>query len=264
VAADRVQAETFNSLFADITPALIQRQGSSRDDYLVIADFDRRHPILRPLGNEWSARFENYWSLLPVEGADVLMQFDSAEPALVERAVGAGRTLLFASSLDLEWNNLALQGLFLPFVHETLRHLAQAENIKRDFEVGTSFNLGGNAPAGIDISATDVNGEPLEFAGDGYSITARQPGFIKATINGNSLNYSINVLAGESNLAKAPVSNLYDRIINPDTSPVQSRQVQTEQLVAELERPQRIWWWILCLAAILILVESIIANRTYR
>jgi hypothetical protein len=262
--ADRVQAESFNALFADITPALIQRQGASRDDYLVIADFDRRHPILRPLGNEWSARFENYWSLLPVEGADVLMQFDSAEPALVERAVGAGRTLLFASSLDLEWNNLALQGLFLPFVHETLRHLAQAENIKRDFEVGTSFNLGGNAPAGIDISATDVNGEPLEFAGDGYSITARQPGFIKATINGNPLNYSINVLAGESNLAKAPVSNLYDRIINPDTSPVQSRQVQTEQLVAELERPQRIWWWVLCLAAILILVESIIANRTYR
>lgn len=262
--ADRVQAESFNTLFADITPALIQRQGMSSDDYLVIADFDRRHPILRPLSSDWSARFENHWSLQPVEDADVLMQFDSAEPALVERAVGMGRTLLFASSLDLEWNNLALQGLFLPFVHETLRHLAQAEDVRRGFEIGASFTLGGNAAAGSDISALDVNGEPLEFSNGTYTVTAREPGFIRATVDGNPLTYSINVLAGESNLAKAPVSNLYDRIINPDTSPVQSRQVRTEQLVAELERPQRIWWWILCLVAILILVEAVIANRTYR
>lgn len=262
--ADRVQADSFNDLFADIAPALIQRRGTSNDDYLVIADFDRRHPILRPLNSEWSARFENHWSLEPIAGADVLMQFDSAEPALVERAVGAGRTLLFASSLDLEWNNLALQGLFLPFVHETLRHLAQAEDIRRDFGIGTSFTLGGNISASSDISALGVNGEPLEFTGDGYTVTARQPGFIRATVDGNPLNYSINVLAGESNLAKAPVSNLYDRIINADTSPVQSRQVRTEELVAELERPQRIWWWILCLVAMLILVESVIANRTYR
>jgi hypothetical protein len=231
---------------------------------LVIADFDRRHPILRPLAGEWSARFENHWSLEAVAGADVLMQFDSAEPALVERAVGAGRTLLFASSLDLEWNNLALQGLFLPFVHETLRHLAQAQEARRSFEIGTSFTLGGNAPAGSDISALDVNGEPLEFIGDSFAVTARQPGFIKATIDGNPLTYAINASAGESNLAKTPVSNLYDRIVNPDTSPVQSRQVRTEQLVAELERPQKIWWWILCLVGLLVLVESVVANRTYR
>lgn len=261
--ADRVQADSFNTLFAEIAPALIQGRGASRDDYLVIADYDRRHPILRPLDSEWSARFENYWSLEAVTDADVLMQFDSAEPALVERAVGAGRTLMFASSLDLEWNNLALQGLFLPFVHETLRHLAQSEEFRRDFEVGTSFTLG-NASTSSDVSALDVSGEPLEFDGDSYSVTARQPGFIMATIDGDTFNYSINVPAGESNLAKAPVSNLYDRIINSDTSPMQSREVQTTQLVAELERPQRIWWWILCLVAILILVESVIANRTYR
>jgi hypothetical protein len=34
--------------------------------------------------------------------------------------------------------------------------------------------------------------------------------------------------------------------------------------VAELERPQRMWWWILCLVGLLILVESVVANRTYR
>lgn len=260
--ADRVDADTFNRLFADIAPARIARPALAIDDYLVIADFDRRHPILRPLDSEWSARFEDHWSLEPMPGADVLMQFDSAEPALVERSVGSGRALLFASSLDLEWNNLALQGLFLPFVHETLRHLAQAENQRREFDIGTSFALGDGASS--DIQATGVNGQQIQFADNNFTITASEPGFILASIDGNPLTYAVNVLAGESNLARAPVSNLYDRIINPDTSPVQSRQVQTQQLVAELERPQRIWWWILCLVAILVLIEAVIANRTYR
>jgi hypothetical protein len=31
-----------------------------------------------------------------------------------------------------------------------------------------------------------------------------------------------------------------------------------------LERPQRVWWWILCLTMLLILTEAFIANRTYR
>lgn len=261
--ADRVEADTFNRLFASFAPARISAQGSNVDDYLVIADFDRRHPILRPLAGEWSARFDDHWSLEPAPDADVLMQFDSAEPALVERVVGQGRTLMFASSLDLEWNNLALQGLFLPFVHETLRHLAQAESASREFDVGNSFSLLAGA-TGSTVSALGVDGEPIEFVDDNYTVTASEPGFIRATVDAAPVTYAINVGAGESNLAKAPVTDLYDRVINPDTNPVQSRQVRTEQLVAELERPQRLWWWILCLVALLVLAEAVIANRTYR
>ncbi|MFK7862983.1 MAG: VWA domain-containing protein [Pseudohongiellaceae bacterium] len=260
--ADRVEAEPFNRLFADIAPARISPKGAGLDDYLVIADFDRRHPILRPLASEWSARFDDHWSLEPAADADVLMQFDSAEPALVERAVGQGRTLLFASSLDLEWNNLALQGLFLPFVHETLRHLARAENASREFQVGDSFSLAVDSPA--TVSALGVRGESLDFLEGNYTVSADAPGFIRATVDGESANYAINVLSGESNFARAPVTDLYDRVINSDTNPIQSRQVRTEQLVSELERPQRLWWWILCLVAILVLMEGLIANRTYR
>lgn len=263
--ADRVDEDVFNSLFADIAPASIRQQADRFDDYLVIADFDRRHPILRPLDSDWSARFEEHWTLEPYEDADVLMQFDSAEPAFVERRVGAGRSLLFASSLDLEWNNLALQGLFLPFVHETLRHLVSAEDSKRDFEIGDSFALLNNAElAGADISVSDVDGQPLQLPDDNATVRATRPGIINASVNGVTSRYAINVLAEESNLAKAPVTNLYDRVINPDTSPVQSRRVRTEQLVAELERPQRVWWWILCLVGILVIAEALIANRTYR
>lgn len=261
---DRVTPEVFNRQFAEISPATIQSRGQlGLDDYLVIADFDRRHPILSPLSSDWSARFQNHWSLLADEDADVLMQFDNTEPALVERSVGEGRVILFASSLDLEWNNLALQGLFLPFVHETLRHLVQQNPKQRAYQVGDTFDMDSSGTA-ASIEATDAAGNAIQFANGNFLATALMPGMINARIDGNPVNFAVNSIPEESNFSRTPVANLYDQIINPDTEPNQSREVRTAQLIEELERPQRVWWWILCLVMLLIVSESLIANRTYR
>jgi hypothetical protein len=260
---DRVNPDVFNRQFETIAPATLQNQDSNGDDYLVIADFDRRHPILRPLDSDWSARFQGHWRLMPNADADVLMQFDNTEPALVERQVGEGKVILFASAMDLEWNNLPLQGLFLPFVHETLRHLVQPELKQRSYQVGDNFSLDPSSQAQA-ISAEDADGNEIQFTNDGFVIEAAMPGFITADIDGESSRFAINILPEESNFARTPVENLYDSIINLDTNPVRSREVQTAQLIEELERPQRIWWWILSLVMALIIAEAIIANRTYR
>jgi hypothetical protein len=259
---DRVEADSFNTLFADVAPAQIQ-PSASVDDYLVIADFDRRHPILRPLDTDWSARFQQYWALQPHPDAEVIMQFDSTEPAFVERKVGAGKAMLFASSLDLEWNNLALQGLYLPFIHETLRHLVQAESGARSFSVGDSFAVG-NPSRNQSVNVTDVDGQETALSSSDLTVIADKPGILIARADNQRTNYAINVLPRESNFGKLPVTNLYDRVINPDTSPIQSREVQTAQMIREIEGPQRIWWWLLCLVGLLVLAEAVIANRTYR
>jgi len=261
---DRVNQELYNRQFGDISPAILQNLDLlSRDDYLVIADFDRRHPILRPLDTDWSARFQGHWSMLPHEEADVLMQFDNTEPALVERKVGDGSIMLFASAMDLEWNNLPLQGLFLPFVHQTLRHLVQPETKQRSYQVGDVFSLEPSGEA-TSVTATDASGDNINFSNDGFVITATTPGLITAEVDGEVIRYAVNVLPEESNFARTAVATIYDAIINPDTNPIQSREVQTAQLIEELERPQRLWWWILSLVMLLVIVEAVIANRTYR
>lgn len=262
--ADQVQAEVFNRQFAPVLPATLTGQGDSGlDDYLVIADFDRRHPVLRPLDSEWSARFQAHWSLNPQSGADVLMRFDNTEPALVERAVGQGKVMLFASSMDLEWNNLALQGLFLPFVHETLRHLVQPEYKQRAYQVGDRIDLNPDAEV-ASVAARGPQGNALPLNSGNAVITASEPGVITAQLDGREVRYAVNILPEESNFARLAPANLYDRIINPETSPIQSREVQTAQMIEELERPQRLWWWILALVMLLLLAEATIANRTYR
>ena len=261
---DRVDPALFNRQFADISPAELSRtEFATAGDYLVIADFDRRHPVFRSLDTDWSARFQDFWGLAPNADADVLMQFDNAMPALVEQEFGEGKVLLFASSMDLEWNNLPLQGLFLPFVHETLRHLVQGEVKRRAYEVGDRFSVDIN-DSGAVAAVRGPDGGAMAFDPENFIVEAGMPGVIRAETGGDGENFAVNTAAAESNLARVAVATLTDSIINPDTDVVRSRDVQMAELVEELERPQRIWWWILLLAMALLLAESVLANRTYR
>ena len=260
---DRVDERAFNQQLGEISPARLEQVGLlGRDDYLVIADYDRRHPILRPLGSDWSARFQGHWRLTPSEDAKVLMQFDNTEAALVEKDVGEGKILLFASSLDLEWNNLALQGLFLPFVHETLRHLVRSEAGQSAYEIGDSINLA-QFVSDAEVAVQDANGRSVSLEANNLQ-RATSPGLFTATSGAVSRRYAVNILPDESNFTRVATSTLYDAVVNPDTSPLQSREAQTAQLIEELENPQRLWWWILTLVMVLLLVEVLVANRTYR
>ncbi|MAK94102.1 MAG: hypothetical protein CMQ69_05775 [Gammaproteobacteria bacterium] len=260
---DRVDGRAFNQQLGEISPARLEQVGLlSRDDYLVIADYDRRHPILRPLGSDWSARFQGHWRLTPSEDAKVLMQFDNTEAALVEKDVGEGKILLFASSLDLEWNNLALQGLFLPFVHETLRHLVRSEAGQSAYEIGDSINLA-QFVSDAEVAVRDANGRSVSLEANNLQ-RATSPGLFTATSGAVSSRYAVNILPEESNFMRVATSTLYDAVVNPDTSPLQSREAQTAQLIEELENPQRLWWWILMLVMALLLLEVLVANRTHR
>ena len=261
---DRVDPVSFNNQFESVAPALLEAQGlPNGNDYLVIADYDRRHPILRPIESDWSARFQGHWRLSPTQDSEVLMQFDNTEPALVERQVGDGSVILFASAMDLEWNNLPLQSLFLPFVHETLRHLVQPELKQKAYSVGDSFSVNLDENAGS-VSARAPNGDEIIFTNTDFITQVSEPGFVTVEAGGAETRFAINTLPEESNFARMPVENLFDSIINPDTNPIKSREVQNAQLAEELEQPQRLWWWILSLVMALVLAEALIANRTYR
>lgn len=261
---DQIVPELFNRQFAGISPASLESPDqASAGDYLVIADYDRRHPVFRSLNTDWPARFQDHWQLNPNAEADVLMQFDNAMPALVEQEIGEGKVLLFASAMDLEWNNLPLQGLFLPFVHETLRHLVQPELKQRSYQVGDRFSVDING-SGVVAGAQGPNGEALEFGNENFVVEAEAPGIIRAQVDGAEQRFAVNTESGESTLSRVAVATLSDAIINPDTDVVRSREVQMAELVEELERPQRIWWWILALVMLLLLAESVLANRTYR
>ncbi len=264
---DQVAAETFNRQFADISPAQLDvaippAQGSG-NDYLLIVDVDRRHPALRPLDLDWSARFEGVWAVNPAVDAQILMRFDNGLPALLEREVEEGRSLMFASPLDLEWSNLPLQGLFVPFMHETLRYLVQPPLKQTAYLVGDLINLDAELTGASVLSIRDTDGAAVSVPSSNPYYTAQRPGIVTVGSEGASY-YAVNIPAAASDLRRTSVADVHDRIINPETRPVQSREVRAAQLMAEMEQPQRLWWWILGMVLLLLLVEGFVANRTYR
>lgn len=100
---------------------------------------DVRHPIFRPFGafaaNLGHVRFTRAWRVNGT-GWYVPARFDDGSPAVLERREGEGRVVLFASDLDRRWNDFPLHPSYVPFVTETLRHIASRRIEPDAFLVG--------------------------------------------------------------------------------------------------------------------------------
>nr|MDQ3420152.1 hypothetical protein [Acidobacteriota bacterium] len=124
-------------------PGTITAAGNPREASFTATD--ARHPIFRPFGalaaNLGQVRFTRAWRLDP-SGWQVPAQFDDGRPAVMERVEGSGRVVLFASDLDRRWNDFPLHPSFVPFVVETLRHVAARRTESDEFILG-------RAPAGV-------------------------------------------------------------------------------------------------------------------
>jgi hypothetical protein len=126
----------------DWRPALsaVEAAGGS----LTLAATDLRHPIVRPFAalaaNLGQVRFERSWRVAS-DGWTVIARFSDGSPALLERSLGRGRVVLFASDLDRRWNDFPLHPAFVPFALETVRYVAGDRRQARE-------HLVADAPAG--------------------------------------------------------------------------------------------------------------------
>jgi hypothetical protein len=109
-----------------------------------VGEVDWDHPafsVFKGTGREGllGARFFRYVLTRPASrkgnGADapkVIAAFDDGAPALVEARRGAGRVLLFTSSVDLEWNDWPIRTSFLPSMQRFAALLAGALEERRE------------------------------------------------------------------------------------------------------------------------------------
>ena len=81
---------------------------------------DYSHPVFEVFsaprsGDVTTARFFRYRPIEPFPDTSVLARFDDGSPALIERQIGNGAVLLWASTVDRFWNDLATKAVYLPF-----------------------------------------------------------------------------------------------------------------------------------------------------
>jgi hypothetical protein len=95
--------------------------------------------VFRPFGGAvtlGNVTFRQALDLTAPETAAVVARYSDGSPALVEEQLGDGRVLVFASDLNDRWNDLPLQPVFVPFVHEMLRYLAAPRSLRTEYFVG--------------------------------------------------------------------------------------------------------------------------------
>ncbi len=270
--ADRADVAAFNRDYAELTPALLQRQHIlSESRGLAITQVQRHHPLVLALqdgepADFAAARFHGYWTTDPVVGSEVVLRFENGDAALVAGTAGNGRVLFFASSLDPGWNNFPRQVMYLPLLHEAMRYLARSQVQKSVYQVGEFVPLP-IAPGGAARVIAPQGEETLlrnKPAGPAFFRATDQPGFYEVRSGTWLSSFAVNTSAQESDLTSIAVDDIRAGISHLEIQQGAPVSGQISVLKAQLEKSQQSWWWLLLLVLVLGIFEIFLANRTYR
>jgi aerotolerance regulator-like protein/VWA domain-containing protein len=164
-----------------------------------IGEVDSAHPALRGLDDLRSAKFTRYVGVEPGTEDRVLIKLDDGAPLLIERTLGAGRVLLFTSSLDREWNDLPVQPVYVPFVAGLANHLLGGAGFTSEAELGSTLAVRALGLAGGQIF--DPRGQKALGLGAGSEdVLLDQVGFYEVVGGGNTELVAVNFDPRESDL----------------------------------------------------------------
>ncbi len=148
---DRVKPANYNSvLYRDgkgVLPALLEGPvGNARDPahggYTFEAS-DLSHPIVAPFRGNPGAGLDRVVTLEYIQTklaagspARVALRFSSGDPAIIEKPVARGRSVLLTTSADVSWSTWPVHPTFPPMIHETVRYAAEGRWHQRQHLVG--------------------------------------------------------------------------------------------------------------------------------
>ena len=220
---------------------------------LSIGSIDTSHPALTGLDTLRAARYSQHAAVEEQEGDKVLIRLENGDPLLIERTLGNGRVLLYASSLDRDWNDLPKEPVFVPFVAGLADHLLGGAGFTNEAALGSTLALAAMGMSGGQIY--DPDGEAVLGLG-GDDVLLERIGFYELVGGGREELVAVNFDARESNLTPADADTLMRwqelgraaESAAPVTGVVQER----------VQIP--IGYWLLMLAVVVAVMESALGN----
>ena len=247
-----------------------------KDDFQVIASVDFRHPIFTPFSNPnhgdfAKGRFYRYYQTVPTSEATVLAAFDDGNPTLLEKIYGNGRVLCFTSTIDREWNDLPIHGVYLPFLHETVKYLALKQVGKvPNYYVGDAIEYSSSQEsAGKEVAVFNPDRKEERFAlneqGGLFYENTENPGIYSVHRSGEKPFYfAINVDTAESDLTPRNPEELTSMLVGTtetDRIPTELTPDVVRQYEEDVERNQSLSTYLLLAVFALAISEMFLANR---
>ena len=269
---DAVSSRQRESGFAGITGPVVDRLA---DRGATVSILDYSHPVFAPFraphsGDFSAARFFRYRRFESPAETAVLARFDDGSAALTDLRVGEGRVMVWASGIDNLWSDLPVQPVFLPFVHQIVRYLAdyrkraawrtvgevvdlraEVEGLAKDSEVVIE------SPRGKRFVQPLAESPHLELREHGfYEIRPLAGGGEVATV------VAVNPDVAESDLTAIDSEELLAAIAPAGADADWGRQLAAALTPAEKERRQGLWWYLLAGVLLILLAETAVAQRT--
>lgn len=251
-----------------------------------LAYIDHTHPVFEIFsaprsGDFSSARFFRYRGVSAEQG--VLARFDDGAIALAEKKLGQGKVLVFTSTFDTFWNDLGLQPVFLPFIHQLVKYAARFAEAKSWYTVAEVLDLSqcpDAAPAAgeaaepkrdgarLNLVVTTPSGRKFQPSGseDSRLMVLEEQGFYEVRPvggEGRSQTVAVNLDVTESDLSSLDPEELASAVA-PSGSGFRAAELPGETTPEEQERRQATWWYILVAALLLLVMETALSNRLSR
>ena len=229
-------------------------------------------------GDFSSSKFFRYRSFTEPVTDGVMARFDDGAVALVEHRIGQGRVLVWTSTLDTFWNDLARQPIFLPFMHQLVRYSAGYNEADPWHQVGEVADLTGylekvadegdaSEPREHDLVVTSPADETtiLPKSDERALLTLEEQGFYELRRAGRRasepISLAVNLDVSESDLARLDPEELVASVTFRDMATAASGGAQTP---TDQERQQGFWWYLLIGAFGLLVAETMLSNRLSR
>lgn len=235
------------------------------------------HPIFRPLlgpdlGGLLEVRVRRH-ARLRAEGAVPLLYSAAGDGLLFEGTRTRGRLLLLAFGFDRAQTNWALDPSFVPFLDQCLQHVRGQSPVETSLEPGTLqvFELPPDRSARELVLRSGDTEVARVAVGPDRRVrfrVPRRPGLYAASYDADAAPshvFSVNPSVKESDLRFDPEPAALRAWTVPGPSPA-ARQADAASAVswraAALE--QRLWWWALALALVLLGLEAALLEGRLR
>jgi len=190
--------------------------------------------------------------------AQVAARLSDETPLLLDKRVGEGRVLVFASTFDNISNDFPLHTAFVPFIQQTAHYLSGLELEQQHFPVGAYLELRAGGP-GAAVEVLEPTGNralSLEESTKAKNLLLASAGFYDVRRpSGRHELVAVNPDRRESDMDLVPQETLALWLKTGEGQGVAAVEGETER------KPFTLWWYVLAAAVAVAVAESVIGNR---
>jgi hypothetical protein len=192
----------------------------------------------------------------------VAARLSDGSPLFIDRKLGEGHVLVFASALDNVANNLPLQPVWLPFIEQTTHEMGGIGSARANYRVGSYVDLRTVKEKNVPVEIIGPDGKRVMSLSESAKATTFQfptEGYYDIRrANGREEMAAVNPDRRESDFTQ----------LNPDTLNLWKNTgvgalsgTAASSAGNKNEEPSELWWWVVALLALMAIAETVVGNR---